>query len=339
MSYHRGGHRRGGNFNRGGGGGGNRHGGGGGGGKRHSDATPVDENNPVVLQFREYARELDEKHDRYERIVKCSRDITIESKRIIFLLHTVDSKKNNQSQVCEEAKNRLHALCRSHFATIARELHGLDPYQFARAYTAGMQEFIEAYTFYEYVQSANISHWAGLQEKLRYRVPDPSSIKKVSPPPPPAPPVAEKVVEGEQEGESMETEDPPVEPEPVKEVEISCLLSPMDFVLGVGDLSGEIMRKCINSLGSGDVESCFDHCRFMQELYKGFVSVGNPRSRDFNQKLFTLRQSLLKSENVCYNVKVRGGEAAKWGNTDSDGGAAFGGMPKDNLDEDEGVFF
>uniref|UniRef100_A0A1Q3G3L6 Translin associated factor x n=1 Tax=Culex tarsalis TaxID=7177 RepID=A0A1Q3G3L6_CULTA len=334
MSYHRGGgHRRGGNYNRGGGG--NRHGGGGGGGKRHT-AGPVDETNPVVLQFREYARELDEKHDRYERIVKCSRDITIESKRIIFLLHTVDSKKNNQAQVCEEAKNRLHTLCRTHFATIAKELHGLDPYQFGRAYTAGMQEFIEAYTFYEYAHSQNISHWNGLQEKLRYKVPEP---KKVTPPVP----AAEKV-EDEQPAETgedpMETEDPPVEPSsPQKEIEITCLLSPMDFVLGVGDLSGEIMRKCINSLGSGDVESCFEHCRFMQELYKGFVSVGNPRNRDFNQKLFTLRQSLLKSENVCYNVKVRGGEAAKWGNTDTDGGASFGGMPKDNLDEDEGVFF
>lgn len=26
-----------------------------------------------------------------------------------------------------------------------------------------------------------------------------------------------------------------------------------------------------------------------------------------------MRQSVLKAENVCYNVKVRGGEAAKWG--------------------------
>uniref|UniRef100_A0A8D8MDN4 Translin-associated protein X n=1 Tax=Culex pipiens TaxID=7175 RepID=A0A8D8MDN4_CULPI len=333
MSYHRGGHRRGNNFNRGGGG--NRHGGGG--GKRHSDAGPVDENNPVVLQFREYARELDEKHDRYERIVKCSRDITIESKRIIFLLHTVDSKKNNQAQVCEEAKNRLHTLCRTHFATIAKELHGLDPYQFTRAYTAGMQEFIEAYTFYEYAQSQNISHWKGLQERLRYKIPEP---KKGAPVAPAGEKVEEEQPDAEAGGETMETDDPPVEPaSPQKEIEISCLLSPMDFVLGVGDLSGEIMRKCINSLGSGDVQSCFEHCRFMQELYKGFVSVGNPRSRDFNQKLFTLRQSLLKSENVCYNVKVRGGEAAKWGSTDDGGAASFGSMARENQDEDEGVFF
>lgn len=38
--------------------------------------------------FKEYGAELDTKHDRHERIVKISRDITIESKRIIFLLHS-----------------------------------------------------------------------------------------------------------------------------------------------------------------------------------------------------------------------------------------------------------
>lgn len=31
--------------------------------------------------------ELDTRHDKYERLVKLSRDITIESKRTIFLLH------------------------------------------------------------------------------------------------------------------------------------------------------------------------------------------------------------------------------------------------------------
>ena len=36
------------------------------------------------------SRILDEKHDKHERIVKLSRDITIESKRVIFLLHRIN---------------------------------------------------------------------------------------------------------------------------------------------------------------------------------------------------------------------------------------------------------
>lgn len=47
----------------------------------------IDENNPTIQAFMQYNTELVEKQDRHERIVKLSRDITIESKRIIFLLH------------------------------------------------------------------------------------------------------------------------------------------------------------------------------------------------------------------------------------------------------------
>lgn len=57
-----------------------------------TDFDSLDDSNPVICNFRQYAAELDSKHDRHERIFKFSRDITIESKRIIFLLHTVDSK-------------------------------------------------------------------------------------------------------------------------------------------------------------------------------------------------------------------------------------------------------
>lgn len=51
----------------------------------------MDENNPVLVMFREYSLELDSKLDRYERIVKLSRDVTIEAKRVIFLLHNTNT--------------------------------------------------------------------------------------------------------------------------------------------------------------------------------------------------------------------------------------------------------
>lgn len=224
--------------------------------------------------------------------------------------------------MCDEAKKRLDNLCQTHFRTIAKELKGLDPYQYARAYTNGLQEFIEAYTFREYISSQDITHWNSIQDQLTYTF---SSCE-----------LADKKGNGKDEDENTDSEksdEDKGEKSSVQE-QARCFLPPMDFFLGIGDLSGEVMRKCINSLGSGDVESCFDHRRFLQELYKGFISVSNARSRDFSQKLFTMRQSLLKSENVCYNVKVRGGEAAKWGTTDD---CAFGAIA--NQDDDEGIFF
>ncbi|XP_053670377.1 translin-associated protein X [Anopheles nili] len=299
-----------------------------GGGRRfkENENGAIDENNPIIQSFREYAGILDAKHDRYERIVKINRDITIESKRIIFLLHTIDPRKNNQQAVCDEAKSRIENIFNNHFVAIAKELHGHDPYQYSRAYTNGMQEFIEAYSFYEYSCGQDISHCDSIQQKLTYKIPKDKPNKE------------EYIDETKNVETSSETN---VKEDAVVEStcdELCCFLHPQDFILGLGDLSGEVMRKCINSLGSGNSDSCFAHCRFMQEMYKGFLSVTSARSRDFSHKMITLRQSLLKSENVCYNVTVRGGEAAKWGTTDEGSTAVFQFQPPKD-DDDEGVFF
>lgn len=48
----------------------------------------------IKLVFIVFQKELDTKHDKYERLVKISRDITIESKRTIFLLHRVTRYSN-----------------------------------------------------------------------------------------------------------------------------------------------------------------------------------------------------------------------------------------------------
>lgn len=56
------------------------------------DEKTFDDTNPVMAIFKQCSKELDDKQDRYERIVKFGRDITIESKRIIFLLHTTNNK-------------------------------------------------------------------------------------------------------------------------------------------------------------------------------------------------------------------------------------------------------
>lgn len=231
----------------------------------------ADDSNPVVRNFRNYANELNEKHDRYERIVKYSRDITIESKRLIFLLHTVDMRKQqNAKKILTEAFDRLNNLCASSFRQIAKELQNCDPYQYGRAYSAGVQEFIEAFTYYDYLFNDHIINWVDLQERLTYTVkPDNVSIDDAT---------TEKRIESGSLEESTEavagnenkpetTAEKEDESEGLKEM--SCLVQPIEFMLGLADLSGEIMRKCINSLGSGDIETCHRACNFVQHLYSG----------------------------------------------------------------------
>lgn len=51
-------------------------------------AISLPDDSPVLQMFKIAAQKLNDRQDRHERLVKLSRDITIESKRIIFLLHS-----------------------------------------------------------------------------------------------------------------------------------------------------------------------------------------------------------------------------------------------------------
>ncbi len=69
--------------------------------QRETVEVAVDEASPIIQAFRTYQRELDMRHDKHERLVKFSRDVTIESKRTIFLLHRVGFVKLCQSTICQ----------------------------------------------------------------------------------------------------------------------------------------------------------------------------------------------------------------------------------------------
>ncbi|CAG6017679.1 unnamed protein product [Menidia menidia] len=85
--------------------------------------------------FEVFQQELDTKHDKYERLVKLSRDITIESKRTIFLLHRVTNVPDTES-VLNEAEVKLDGV-RQRISQVAEELRGEDIFQFHRAFTPG----------------------------------------------------------------------------------------------------------------------------------------------------------------------------------------------------------
>ncbi|XP_017054913.1 translin-associated protein X [Drosophila ficusphila] len=282
--------------------------------KRQTPVAQLDEENPIVQAFRNYSNELTMKHDRHERIVKLSRDITIESKRIIFLLHSIDSRKQNKEKVLEEARQRLTKLIEVNFKAVALELRDQDVYQFRAAYSPGLQEFIEAYTYMEYLcyedgegekEVKSVSDWQAIQAVMQY-VEETSKLKGAS-------------TEGEEVEVAALTED-----EIPKKFQF--FVDPTEYILGLSDLTGELMRRCINSLGSGDTDTCLETCKTLQHFYTGYISLNCQRARELWRKITTMRQSVLKAENVCYNVKVRGGEAAKWG-------ATFDQKPAEDVDE------
>ena len=75
----------------------------------------AEKNNPFFRQFKDHATFLDKRHDKREKLVKLARDITIESKRIIFLLHRIKQLPKEEKEEPEEKVVNLtdDALCDS----------------------------------------------------------------------------------------------------------------------------------------------------------------------------------------------------------------------------------
>lgn len=144
-------------------------------------------------------------------------------------MFTSESEKRNQ--VLEEAANRLNSLVENNFKAIAVELDGRDPYLYLRAYTNGLQEFIEALLFFSYLKEDVIKTWPEINKKFVYKC----------------------------DNQQNNLHD------------MALLFPQVEFILGIGDFTGELMRKSINSLGTGNIEDCFKICHFVKELHTGFL--------------------------------------------------------------------
>lgn len=88
-------------------------------------------------------------------------------------------------------------------------------------------------------------------------------------------------------------------------------VTPSDYLLGVADLTGELMRMCISSVGNGDIDTPFQLSQFLRQIHDGFSYIGNTGPYEVSKKLHTLRQSMGKVEDACYTLRVRGSEIPK----------------------------
>ncbi|KAK3093348.1 hypothetical protein FSP39_014324 [Pinctada imbricata] len=248
--------------------------------------------------FRVHQGELDMKHDKHERLVKLSRDITIESKRTIFLLQRYTGPESNPS-VLEQALSKIQDIQKQKFHQVAMELKGEEPYQFLRAYSPGLQEYIEALSFYHYIKSKRLVSLDEVQKDLifteeRTDVSDDSGVKS------------------DISGENQNTNSGP-DTQVVSNSDrgvIEVFVPPSEYMLGLADLTGELMRLAINSVGVGNLDTPFEVCSFLREMRSAFSSLQYV-SREMNRKVSVLNQSLQKVETACYTLQVRGSEIPK----------------------------
>lgn len=245
--------------------------------------------------FQEFRKQLDSGYDKRERLVKLSRDCTIHSKRAIFTLHQFSGDEDTKERVVGEAEAKFNQDVLPILRSIAEEIGDEDPHRHHRAYSPGVQEFIEALAYYKYLKTGRLIGFSEAQEYLTFQPKKEPEVK------PEKSDLPKDVAHEIESGVSQETGSSN------NSSKIVLQLAASDFVLGLADLTGELMRLCINSVGSGNTALPLSLLPFFRALFCGFHSfVAEVKS--MKQKMTVLRASLGKVEHVCYTLKVRGSE-------------------------------
>ncbi|KAJ3330076.1 hypothetical protein HDU76_006470 [Blyttiomyces sp. JEL0837] len=144
------------------------------------------------------------------------------------------------------------------------ELQGQNYYRHFKSISPGLEEYIEAFSFYHYMRTGELVSREAIQDELQ------------------------KAADG------------PVMPITVE-----------DYVNGLADLTGELMRLAINTVARGQHQSAAKICSFMRKLASDYDILNYPPAR---KKMSAMKSSLVKVETACYNIKVRGSEypQARW---------------------------
>ncbi|KAI8969249.1 Translin [Mycotypha africana] len=212
--------------------------------------------------FRECRDILDIQYDRRERIIKLSRDITSQSKKMIFALHRVaqaKSYKDNTKKFSETEDRKKDIIIL--FKKLAEDIQGRDYYRYSRSFSGGIEEFIEALAFYHFLQTDEI--------------------------------ITKPEVEGHfinEEGKAW------------------LHITAEDYMCGLADLTGELMRYAIHLVSSGKYDKALHICRTLRKLDQDFDLIASTYLPQLNKKLNTLKQSIKKVEQACYTFQIRGSE-------------------------------
>ncbi|KAK4788076.1 hypothetical protein SAY86_019395 [Trapa natans] len=213
--------------------------------------------------FGKYADFLNNLNEKRERIVKASRDITINSKKVIFQVHRIN--KYNKDEVLEKAEKDLSAVTNQYVSRLVKELQGCDFWKLRRAYSPGVQEYVEAATLCKFCKSGTLLNLDEMNATL------------------------------------LPLSDPSEEP-----LQINIL----DYLLGLADLTGELMRLAIGRISDGEIEYAEKICKFVREIHRELTLVVPlmDDSHDMKTKMEVMLQSVMKIENACFSVHVRGSE-------------------------------
>lgn len=259
------------------------------------------ETSPFMPMFEAFKAELDEHHDRRERITKASRDITAASKKMyaihstamasdpcrIFALQRCSGEQPGPDRkraatagsdglparmpdgVSKELTKHYEAATGGYRA-IASDVQGLSSHRYSRQLTGGNQELMEALAFQHYLEHGRLMPLEAARQRF------------------------ESFGGGQ-----------------------AIALSEMDYVLGVYDMTGELMRYAITAMAMGGphVEagpggrSVLVDLQELGRLLEGFrVEHDAHMQKQVRGKMEVMVQSIEKVEKARYGLVVRGSE-------------------------------
>jgi len=186
-------------------------------------------------EFDNIKREIDTYEKGREELVRKSRDIVRTSKLIVYAVHRNDL--NNAKKLIIEIENKKESM---------EKLAKNDPkLRYSELFILGIQEYIEAKCYYEFVKNK--------------KIPTRNSLKADTDP----------------------------------------------YLIGLCDLSGELVRKAVNDIINKDFENVIEIKNFVEELY-GKFSEFDIGGGELRKKADALRWNLNKLEDLVLEANIHG---------------------------------
>ncbi|SPO31496.1 uncharacterized protein UTRI_06626 [Ustilago trichophora] len=263
----------------------------------------------LLEAFRAFRDEIDSHNDRRERLIKSSRDVTSLSKKVIFLLHRFDihdfaseTPSNKTRKLFSEAETKLEeivALLRQAAAaeglgSIQTQQEQLDAstkrltsQRYERNIGGGLEEFIEAISFYHYLRTTRLISLSQIQDRFR------------------TDPVPESHFYSPLSSQAISASQPPASDSSTL---VALHIPTHRYLLGLSDLTGELMRFATNAVGQGDTGAVIKQVLSLTRQLRDGLDPFVPLVRDLNKKQSVTNQSLRKIEDILYAITVRSAE-------------------------------
>jgi len=209
-----------------------------------------------------------------EAVYKLARDVTMSSKTIISLLQRSAGTRNTASASDSKLQRFEEILvqARSEFKKVHNALESIDASFVQRS---DYWRFLSSWGFgvQEYVEAISFYHY----------LVEGALISKEQ---------IEQLIQSDHSSN--------------KRIEIPL----DDYLLGLGDIAGELMRYATNSACLGDPTVATDVAQFLNDLYLNYGAL-RVHHREWDKKVSVMLESLVKVETVCYKLQIRGSEYPK----------------------------